>query len=531
MFRTRRRWRRIALGLLLILAGLATFFGREVHDKGWVRATPTIAYIVFLPNLDSQTTFQELLNRVNEGRLYQWEYRLLVHRCIDALGKIDDPQRLIELSKMLHRIEVGGRNISRSKPWASWMLASEIDREGAINALVQLLDHEDLNVRLTAMRSLGQFLGAARSAIPALLGQLANDDEQIRREAYGTLLFIRPPGQTVLYFPSHQGFSPFYVYPPAPSELSFYAEVAACGADLRRALPLFLEGLRNSNPNIRATSVWALALLGENDADICARILDLSNDNNELVRRMVVSATSLFPLDERVRTTLDQAIDDSSVNVRLSALRVIRLRGIACNDYLDRVKDMLEEGEKNTLNLAARTFIRIGGDPETAIAALLDFLLDTRSNRLRIRTLETLGSLGVDSPTACKTIEPMLTSSKPDLQSAAAYAFVKLGGDSEVGTRAMIDAIRAEQKTGGKQSFWHISWIAQSGHMSIDVMIEMLHSEFPANRAFAARYLGEAGKHAAPTLPALKSLLTDSDPNVVSWVEEAVQRIEYELDE
>ena len=192
---------------------------------------------------------------------------------------------------------------------------------------------------------------------------------------------------------------------------------------------------------------------------------------------------------------------------------------------------MLEEGEKNTLNLAAITFIRIGGDPETAIAALLDFLLDTRSNRLRIRTLETLGSLGVDSPTACKTIEPMLTSSKPDLQSAAAYAFVKLGGDSIAGTRAMIDAIRAGQKSGGNQSFSRMFWLARSGHMSTDVMLEMLRSEVPANRAFAARHLAEAGKHSASALLALKNLLTDSDPNVVRLAEEAVQRIEYELDE
>ena len=527
---------------MLILAGFAAFFGHEVHDKGWVRATPTVVYIVFLPHLDSQTTFQELSDRVNEGRLDQWEYRLLVHRCIDALGEIDDPQRLSELSGMLARIEGGGRSANRYRPWASWALVSEIDGEGAINALVQLFDHEDLNVRLTAMRSLRGFRGIAKSALPAVLGQLTSDDAQIRSEAGLMLIFVRPLGQHAFFSPMsmRRGFMPGQqVDLPAPSELSFYGEVGACGTDVPCALPLFLEGLRSSNPNIRATSVWALALLGENNADICARIVDLRDDSDEWVRWTVVSATSLFRLDERVRITLNQAIDDSSVNVRSSALRAIGLRGITCNDYLERVQGMLDDGEEHTLNVAAKTFVLIGGDPETAVAALLDFLRDARSspygmrptNFRRSRTLETLGRLGVESPTACQAIEPMLESSDPHLQSAAAYAFVMLGGDSAAGTRAMIDAIRAGQKAGGNPTVSRMFWLARSGRMSTDGMIEMLHSDLPANRAFAARYLGEARNHAASALPALKDLLTDSDPNVVRWAEEAVQRIEYEVNE
>ena len=536
-FRTRRRWRRIALGLVLILTGLATFFGREVHDKGWVRATPTVVYIAFLPHLDSQTTFKELSDRVTEGRLYQWEYRLLVHRCIGALGRIDDPQRLSELSWMLALIEMGDR--SQNRPWASWMLVSEKDREGAINALVQLFDHEDINVRLTAIRSLVQFRGTAKIALPAVFGQLTSDDARVRSEAGRMLMFVGPSGKRVLFFPMHLGFLPGKVISPSPSEVSFYGEVGACGTDVRCALPLFLEGLRSSNPNIRALSVWALALLGESNDDICARIVDLRDDNEESVRRTVVSATSLFPLDEKVRVTLDQAMKDSSVNVRSSALRAIGLRGITCHDYLDRVHAMLDDSERHTLNVAAETFVLIGGDSETAAAALLDLLRNPRSrpygirftNFYRSHTLDTLGQLGVESPTACQVIEPMLESPDPDLQSAAAYAFVMLGGDSVAGTRTMIDAIRAEQKSGRNSAFSRMFRLARSGRMSTDVLLEMLRAEVAANRAFAARFLAEAGKHAASALPALRDRLTDSDPNVVRWAEEAVQRIEYEVDE
>ena len=300
-----------------------------------------------------------------------------------------------------------------------------------------------------------------------------------------------------------------------------------------------MEGLRSSNPSIRGTSVWALALLGEYDNDICARIVDLRTDSDENVRRTVVSATTLFPLDESVRITLDHAIDDPSGIVRWAAVKAIGLRGIACINYLDRVQGMFEYSEEGTLNVAAKTFVLIGGDPETAVAALLDFLQDPRlsqyeislANYRRSHTLDTLAELGVESSTACQAIEPMLESTDPSLQSAAGYAFVMLGGDSVAGTRAMINADRADQKAGKNYSFSRMFSFARSGRMSTDVMMEMLLSEVPANRAFAARFLGEAGKHAAPALPALKNLLTDSDPNVVRGAEEAAQRIEYEVDE
>ena len=527
----------MVFGLVLILAGVAAFVGREVQDKGWVSTTPTIVYIAFLSHLNSQTTFPELLDRVTEGRLYQWEYRLLVHRCIDALGTVDDPQRLSELSWMLAHVEIGGRG--RNRPWASWTLVSEIDGEGAVNALVQLFDHEDINVRLTAIRSLVQFRGTAKIAIPAVFGQLTSDDAQIRSEAGRMLMFVRPSGKRTIFFPISLRFWPGKPVSPIPSELSFYTEVGTCSTDIRCALPLFLEGLHSANPNIRALSVWALTLLGENDDDICARIVDLRDDSDEQVRSTVVTATSLFPLDQKVRITLDQAIDDPSVNVRSSALRAIGLRGVACNDYLDRVKSMLDDSEHHILNTAADTFVLIGGNPETAVEALLDSLRTPRlrpygmrfTNFDRSSTIDTIGKLGVESPTACRYIEPMLESSDPDLQSAAAYAFVMLGGDSVAGTRAMIDAIRAEQKSGTYHAFSRMFGLARSGRMSIDVLLEMLRAEVAANRVFGARFLGEAGKHGASALPALKNLLTDSDPNVVRWAEEAVQRIEYELNE
>src|SRR5262245_31316552 len=78
LFRTRRHWKAAWLGLVLLVAGLGSYVGGEVHRDGWIRATPTVAYIVALPWLDQSTTLRELYSRIDSGDLRQWEYRLLV---------------------------------------------------------------------------------------------------------------------------------------------------------------------------------------------------------------------------------------------------------------------------------------------------------------------------------------------------------------------------------------------------------------------------------------------------------------------
>src|SRR5437870_5519258 len=48
LHRARRRWRVAILGLLLVAGGLAGFSAHKIYREGWIKATPTVAYIALV---------------------------------------------------------------------------------------------------------------------------------------------------------------------------------------------------------------------------------------------------------------------------------------------------------------------------------------------------------------------------------------------------------------------------------------------------------------------------------------------------
>ena len=546
------------LGAVLVGVGVACFIGQHVRERGWIKATPTVAYIAFLPRLDTDTTIRELSDRVNEGKLRQWEYRLLVHRCVGLLERQEGtPERMADLAWMLARIEIGGRNLKEEYPWASWALVSEIDHQGAINALVGLLEHEDPAVRLAAVRSLGQFTEQAVSAMPALLGRAADDDTKVRAQAFSSLGFLTHRQRHALSFP-------WYGRRLAKLEdavfFDFCSSMGRCKTDSDCALPMLSDGLNSESPIVRAVSVYGLVLLGGSQLDNLHRIVELQDDEEEMVRRTVVRAMASFPWTDRSAEVLDRALSDPSRNICWAALRTIATIGPEASVFVDPVRTILEDNEASSesekivgsqespggfrwfgrsglifnpslITEAAKTFVRIGGDPEVAIDALIEALEKcTRSSDVA-DVLGALARLRVESPSVRAAVEPLLKDDDPNVRSAAAYAFGISGGNADVATRAVIEALRAEQQATGtpRFTFSRVLWLADADGMSMSVLIEMLHSEQATERAFAARLIGRAGKRAAPALPRLKGMLADPDPNVVRWADDAVRRIEYDL--
>ncbi len=537
LLRTRRRWRVALLGVVVIVAGGGCFFGQRVHQKGWIEATPSIVYIVGLPWLDHDTSFDELLSRISNGELAQWEYWCLVHRCIERLENETDPEQLVDLAQLLSRIEIGGRNLSEDRPCASWALVSEIDGDGAINALVGLLEQDDKDVRLAAIDALGQFTRAASRAMPVLLGQLASEDKEIRGRAELSLGFLFHSREDALSYPyfsvlrftaSLAGAEPV---DPSTEERrrAFYLAAGACGLDVDRAIALFRDEIRNSSDTkLKRISILGLALLGDRGPEDLQLILTLAEDDDEFVRRSAVSATSVFPYGADIREVLERGLRDS-INVRYSTLSAIGLRGKAAESFISDVERVMNTSRGHELTTAARAFVQIGGDPEIAIDPLLDAVMDESTRRGTGRMswpgsgLWTLASLGVESESACERLRPLLESTDPKLKADAGYVYVMLGGDQEIGSRAVFEA---HNKSMSRETNDAIYRLARSGRMSVAILEEMLDADRPARRAFAAQHLALSGGAAEPALPRLRELVSDPDPDVSKYAEESIRHIE-----
>lgn len=93
LYRTRRRWRFAALGVLMVFIGYAGFIARKAFMDGWPSAVPSSALVMFWPisekdwlDLDFAATpttdgaFWELHDRMENGQLWDWQERWWAHR-------------------------------------------------------------------------------------------------------------------------------------------------------------------------------------------------------------------------------------------------------------------------------------------------------------------------------------------------------------------------------------------------------------------------------------------------------------------
>jgi hypothetical protein len=103
LFKTRRRWRVAFVALVLLIAGWASLMTPGIQKRGWIAQLPTSALIILSPAPKDQAqtvsvgsqfmpmrltvgptwrdqVFAELVQRVNEEKLWSWQWRWMIRK-------------------------------------------------------------------------------------------------------------------------------------------------------------------------------------------------------------------------------------------------------------------------------------------------------------------------------------------------------------------------------------------------------------------------------------------------------------------
>jgi len=521
LFRTRRHWRRAVIGMILIVISGSAFCGRQVQRHGWIGAVPSAAYILALPHLDLRTTYPELTGRIEKGDLRAWEYRLLVWRGLGLLSDETDVNQLVRVLRLLRRVENLGRDQERGRPSAlgkSWARVSDLDRKGAIDVLLAMIEHEDVNVRLAAYSVLQSFDGNARAAIPRLVSRMDDEGRSTLRSVesalYAASSNARGERAPCLDYPGRLLDADRSWTSYVPDELAFYESLRRCGANTDKALAIFVTGLISDSEQVRVMSVFGAGLFGNEDETIRSRVLDLGDDPAARVRLTVAEATSRFPLDAGTVETLRHALRDGDLEVQLAAAGAIEWHGPAAAMFLDDLAGAMGPGNEPTLAWFARAHAAVSGDGDVGANALLDAAI-----ALGVAwTLRAIADLERDAPRARDRIEPLLAFPDPDVRFAAAFAFVMCGGDAAESTRIAIRAASAGRAV--PQTLYEL---AIRNRLDRSVVLESLDSPVAAERAMAAWAAGQIGLTEA--LPKLRQLTTDPALNVSTAAGQAVKML------
>ena len=323
--------------------------------------------------------------RYGRGDLIESAIRLTIAEedaklMVDAAASVDGPE-LEAIAHLLGGLE--GVAVDQTlaqlllRPASRSAAAEALVRRGSrvVNVLVERSDDDDLEIRRTAIVTLGR-IGDAK-AIPALLRTLKNDPESIVAAA-GALAMIgdRESYPTLLEFLGDEN---------APVRRAVVSALNSLGhpqmaVDMERLLG-------DPDPRVRESAVSVVGYAG---FPTCAQaMLGCCRDENEQVRKTALEALPAFE-DSRVLPMLAEGLADSVPAVRAAAARA--LGQIDRNDVWPLLEKAIADKSSWVRYYAVRSVAR------PALAASLETLhrLAERDPAMQVRVaaVEALGQFG-----------------------------------------------------------------------------------------------------------------------------------------
>jgi hypothetical protein len=517
--------------MALVVAAGGAVAGQRVGEKGWLGAVPTWGYIAALPWMESGEGMKELRKRAESGTMRQWEYRWLVERAVGSL-RSSRGARLVERLGIIEEVARLARYGPPSMPYKSWAAPAAVDTVSNAARVMTLLDDQDPDVRVAAVRCAVQLRSNKARTMPALIGRLGSYDPKLGEAILWVSLMDDVPADTP-FFPMllpmgrhDRGVAPLR------EEREFLSALHTGDAegDPRLVLSVLIDGLRHRSSAVRCTSAWLLAAIAPEDREIQGNLLSLADDPDNDVRRVLVRYAGRIPLNAQTQEIITNAIRSTDLLTRPVGLWAARQHGAGDTAFLPEVLGALRDSSDVEWDEATRTWISLGGDPAIAAAALVQHVQGDHAGEDALLSLARLHS---DLPDTRAAITPCLDSPDTEVRGAAACAYACLGGDIDRATRIVLGVI---EKTSASTpfmwtvpSFAHlgVGLMASSGRLSIPQVTEWLASPNADQRMRALAWLRLAGD---PTvLPRVRALRSDPDPRVAEAAEEAAKRLEWEV--
>jgi HEAT repeat protein len=269
-----------------------------------------------------------------------------------------------------------------------------MDLETSINYRVQgLASHNRFN-RLNTAAILYRWGRKATPAIPTLIECLADDDEDLRKDVFGTLQAIGPA-----------------TVQPLLDALKDKRSLVRLGAawvlqqlkvkpDL--ILPVLLNLLDDKAATIRRDSAAIIGMIGPQAKDAVPALIGLIRDHRRAT-------------DEREHDVLGQAICTLG-NIGAPSTRAV-----------PEIVEALHSKNENTRIYAAGALGLIGPGAEDGVWELMQLIKNSKESKaLRGRAAMACGCIGATSPQLIEALRALMEDSDEELQSIAKEALMKL---------------------------------------------------------------------------------------------------------
>ncbi|BBM86171.1 HEAT repeat-containing PBS lyase [Candidatus Uabimicrobium amorphum] len=377
-----------------------------------------------------------------------------------------------------------------------------------ITILLELLKHENENVRSSVANTLGEMGEKAHSAVPYLIPLLQDPHKNVRSSAAHVLGKIGEKAEQAID-------DIVSLLQDRNSEVRKSAAEAlgGIGQKARLTVKYLTPLLEDDLINVRTTVIKALGNIG-GKAVVPALILALK-DQDENVR--FSAKLTLGGIGEKaVVPTLTLALRDQDRDMRKTVTKV--LGNIGGKAVVPALTLALRDQDRDVREYAAGALGKIGEKAEKAVPALILALKD-QDVYVKQSVVEALGDIGEKAEKAVTALI-FLLKDKNDL--VRRYTVNALGKIGEKAVPALILALK-DQDVYVKQSVVEaLGDIGEKAEKAVTALIFLLKDKNDLVRRYTVNALGKIGEKAAP---ALIRTLKDQDYGVRGYAADALGEI------
>jgi hypothetical protein len=532
-FRTRRHWRAAMLGILAALAGMCIHYASIVSRVGYIKALPTIGYIAALPHLHSKNQFSEIRDRLEEGDMRLWEYWLLSWRCHGMLDRNENKASILRTLHLLSDMQYRFNVYPVAKPWGTWASPFEHCGSELVETVAALVRHDDREVRLMALSLLNQDQRSHPELLPLFIGTCRDLDISVSRAASHCVgrIECQLPDRPLDRYDGR--FASLVLERAMPGTKYHNVALDALCSDLLRsaddpvnAVNVLQSAIESKDEMVRAVAMSALGRMTAGDVDAVQRLTTWFANRDEGSRIAVVCATPWYPYDA-VRPVLEKAFSDS--RLAMFAARAAGTFGTRAAEFAQEIQVVLKTVNAAHVVPVATSYLKVGGSEKACVDVLLDRLeVECQWNDADarvVRILDALALCSVRSDRGTRMIEPFMRHRNGVTQSAAAIAYVSLGGDDLAqATRCAIAGMSSSGNMFEPNAQWGVKF-AMVGKVALDVVSTELRSDDAVRRLKAVCFLFECWHAGVPLRSAVERLLDDDDPSVRRMSAATVQRL------
>ncbi|NES00110.1 MAG: signal transduction protein [Symploca sp. SIO1B1] len=360
-----------------------------------------------------------------------WLHRNLffASSCLAEDIEVADEDLVTEILQQLVALEISEDELvgERIRYQAMRTLCSLSESRFEKQAL-QLVKAAEDKVKKWRLREYQTELGEKETVIEIRLGQLADEEQQVRISAVEALGKLGKDSEEV-----HQALLELLTHDDKQMCLQVAEALVKLGKDSEEVHQTLLALLTDKNKHrlLRISAARALVKLGKDSEKVHQTLLALLTDKGKQMR--IYAARALVELgkdSETVHQTLLALLTDKDKRMRISAAEVLVKLGKDSETVHQTLLALLTDEDKRMRISAAEVLVKLGKDSEKVHQTLLALLTD-KDKRMRISAARVLVELGKDSEKVHQTLLALLTDKDKQMRILAARVLVELGKDSE----------------------------------------------------------------------------------------------------